>query len=257
MRLDDLDMTARIDDHAYDRAMAKLLTRFEAIHQAYLHHGSQGVVVFEGWDAAGKGGAIRRMSSVMDPRGLKVWPIGAPSEADRSRHYLARFFERLPQDKEIAVFDRSWYGRVLVERVEGFTEEKDWRRAYGEIDAFEKMLADAGTRIAKVFLYIDPDEQLKRFEKRLADPLKRWKLTYEDFRNREKWDQYVAAVNDMLARTDTAHAPWHVVPANQKKYARVSALSHVADRLSEGIDLTPPPPEPGLEERFREEMAKG
>ena len=145
---------------------------------------------------------------------------------------------------------------MLVERVEAITSEKAWQRAYGEINAFEAMLADSGTKIAKVFLYIDPHEQLKRFEKRLADPLKRWKLTYEDFRNREKWGEYVEAVNDMLARTDTADAPWHVVPANQKKYARIDALTHIADRLSEGVDLTPPPANPELEKRFRQETAR-
>ncbi|MBO0904366.1 polyphosphate kinase [Jiella sp. MQZ13P-4] len=246
-------MTAKIDDADYDHRMEELLKRFQAIHQAYLVQRQKAVVVFEGWDAAGKGGTIRRMSSVMDPRGLKVWPIGAPNESERTRHYLARFFERLPQAKEIAVFDRSWYGRVLVERVEELTDEKSWRRAYGEINAFEKMLAENGTRIAKVFLYIDPDEQLKRFEKRLSDPLKRWKLTYEDFRNRDKWGLYVDAVDDMLARTDTADAPWHVVAANQKKYARISALTHIAERLSEGVDLTPPQPDAGLEERFKRE----
>ncbi|WP_245198851.1 polyphosphate kinase 2 family protein [Jiella mangrovi] len=255
MKLEQLDMSARIDGDAYDERMAELTTRFLAIHQAYLFHHRKAVIVFEGWDAAGKGGTIRRMSSVIDPRGLKVWPIGAPGEEDRTRHYLARFFERLPQASEIAVFDRSWYGRVLVERVEEFTDEKAWRRAYGEINAFEAMLTDAGTKVIKTFLYIDPDEQLKRFEKRLEDPLKRWKLTYEDFRNREKWDEYLAAANDMLARTDTANAPWHVVPANQKKYARVSALTHIADKLSEGVDLTPPPPDPAIEERFRKESA--
>ncbi len=256
MKLEQLDMDAKIDDHAYEEAMAALMTRFQAIHQAYLYHGEKAVVAFEGWDAAGKGGTIRRMSSVMDPRGLKVWPIGAPSEEERTRHYLARFFERLPRAREIAVFDRSWYGRVLVERVEAITSEKAWQRAYGEINAFEAMLADGGTKIAKVFLYIDPHEQLKRFEKRLADPLKRWKLTYEDFRNREKWGDYVEAVNDMLARTDTADAPWHVVPANQKKYARIDALTHIADRLSEGVDLTPPPANPELEKRFRRETGR-
>ncbi|WP_245514814.1 polyphosphate kinase 2 family protein [Jiella endophytica] len=257
MKLAQLDMNARIDDDDYEAAIAELTTRFLAIHQAYLFHRRKAVVVFEGWDAAGKGGTIRRMSSVIDPRGLKVWPIGAPTEADKTRHYLARFFERLPSATEIAVFDRSWYGRVLVERVEEFTEEKAWRRAYGEINAFEAMLTDAGTKVVKVFLYIDPEEQLKRFEKRLSNPLKRWKLTYEDFRNREKWDDYVTAVDDMLARTDTAEAPWHVVPSNQKKFARISALNHIADRLSEGADLTPPPPDASLEERYRQEAGKG
>jgi len=255
MRLSELDMSARLDDATYEDGMAELLKSFQSIQQAYLRSGEHGVVVFEGWDAAGKGGAIRRMASVMDPRGFKVWPIGAPSDEEKARHYLARFWDRLPKQREIAVFDRSWYGRVLVERVEGFAVPDDWRRAYDEINAFEAMLLDSGTRIAKIFLYIDRDEQARRFEKRLRDPLKRWKLTEEDLRNRERWDDYEAAVNDMLERTDTPEAPWHVVAANQKKFARVNALSHVAARLSDGVDLSPPPPDPELEARFQREIA--
>lgn len=249
-RLSDLDMDARIPKKEYEPRLEAVQTRFRQIQQAYLHTRDTGVIVFEGWDAAGKGGTIRRMASVMDPRGFRVWPIGAPSEAELARHYMVRFWERLPAKGEIAVFDRSWYGRVLVERVEGLASETEWRRAYEEINRFEAMLTDAGTKIAKVFLYIDRDEQLERFEKRLREPLKRWKLSFEDFRNRDKWDQYERAVNDMLECTDTVAAPWQVLPANHKKYARVTALSGIADRLAHGVDLSPRPLDPELERRF-------
>ncbi|MEC5324715.1 MULTISPECIES: polyphosphate kinase 2 family protein [unclassified Aurantimonas] len=252
-RLSDLDMDAKIPKDEYEPRLEAVQTRFRQIQQAYLHTKDEAVIVFEGWDAAGKGGAIRRMASVMDPRGFRVWPIGAPSAEELARHYLARFWERLPAKGEIAVFDRSWYGRVLVERVEGFAEEAEWRRAYEEINQFEAMLTDAGTRIAKVFLYIDRDEQLERFEKRLRDPLKRWKLSFEDFRNRDKWDQYEEAVNDMLERTDTTAAPWQVISANHKKYARVTALTGIADRLANGVDLSPRPLDSELERRFERE----
>ncbi|MBB4004485.1 MAG: polyphosphate kinase [Aurantimonas endophytica] len=259
VRLADLDLTTRLDEQDYEARLGDAQTCFQQIQQAYLKTGDEAVVVFEGWDAAGKGGAIRRMASVMDPRGFRVWPIGAPKGRDAERHYMARFWDRLPAKGEIGVFDRSWYGRVLVERVEGFAAEPEWERAYEEINAFEKQLVDAGTRIAKVFLYIDRAEQLKRFEKRLHDPLKRWKLSFEDFRNRDKWDDYERAADEMLARTDTAWAPWHVIPANHKKYARVAALEGVASRLAAGVDLSPPPLDPELEARFRKEVkeAKG
>lgn len=241
VRLDQLDMDRRLEGKSYKTQLEALQTTLIRIQQAYLHSGDSAVIVFEGWDAAGKGGAIRRMSSVLDPRGFKVWPIAAPSEADLKRHYLARFWERLPAKGEISVFDRSWYGRVLVERVEGFARPEEWQRAYREINEFERALGDAGTRIVKLFLYITAEEQLERFRKRLEDPLKRWKLSYEDFRNRAKWDAYESAANEMLERTDTAEAPWRPIAANHKKYARVAALQEVAERLSKGVDLSPRP----------------
>ncbi|HEX2020191.1 MAG TPA: polyphosphate kinase [Aurantimonas sp.] len=254
LTLANLDLTSRIDEDDYERRLAAVQTRFQQIQQAYLQTRDDAVIVFEGWDAAGKGGTIRRMASVMDPRGFRVWPITAPSQREAARHYMARFWERLPAKGEIAVFDRSWYGRVLVERVEGFATAAEWERAYDEINFFEKQLADAGTRIAKVFLYVDREEQLKRFEKRLHDPLKRWKLSFEDFRNREKWDEYERAANEMLARTHTNWAPWYVIPSNQKKFARITALEAVASKLAAGVDLSPPPLNPEIEARFRREV---
>ena len=254
-RLEALDMSAKLGGKEYDARLEAVQLRFRQIQQAYLNSKEKAVVVFEGWDAAGKGGAIRRMAAVMDPRGFKVWPIAAPTPTELSHHYLARFWSRLPAKGEIAVFDRSWYGRVLVERVEGFASEPEWRRAYVEINGFEKLLVDDGVKIAKIFLYIDRDEQLDRFERRLHDPLKRWKLSYEDFRNRDKWDEYLTVADDMLDRTDTAAAPWTVIAANSKKYARVTALETIADRLSAGVNLAPAELDPELEKRFTAEIA--
>ena len=179
------------------------------------------------------------MSAVLDPRGFKVWPISAPRQYYLERHYLARFFERLPPRGAISVFDRSWYGRVLVERVEALASQKDWRRAYREINEFERILADHGTRVVKIFLHITPEEQLRRFRDRVLDPTKRWKLSYEDFRNRKKWSAYEEAIDDMFRETSTSYAPWYAIPANSKKYARVEALKVIAQRLSAGVDLAP------------------
>jgi AMP-polyphosphate phosphotransferase len=248
--LDRLDLSAKADPDSYDRFLRDLQTRFMVIQQAYLHTGNNAVIVFEGWDAAGKGGTIRRIASVMDPRGFKVWPIAAPTQQEQDHHYLTRFWQRLPGRGEIAVFDRSWYGRLLVERVEGFAKPSQWGRAFGEINEFERMLVDDGTRVMKVFLYITPDEQLKRFRDRMEDPLKRWKLSYEDFRNRERWDDYQDAANEMLERTSTSGAPWLVLPANDKKYARLEAMNAIADTLSDGVDLQPPKPDDKLRARF-------
>ena len=252
-QLADIDHDKKLPKGEYGDRLDKAQARFEKLHQAYYFGGHNAVVVFEGFDAAGKGGAIRRMSEVMDPRGFKVWPIAAPSENDLKRHYLARFWDKLPEKGQIAVFDRSWYGRVLVERVEGFASEPEWRRAYDEINTFEKMLVDGGTHIAKQFLVVDREEQLERFTKRLEDPMKRWKLSPDDFRNRDKWDAYRRATDEMLERTDTAHAPWTVISGNHKKFARVKALNAVADRLEIGVDLSPPPVDPEIQRLFEAE----
>lgn len=250
-RLADLDMSLKLDDKDYEAQLAQVQLRFEKIQQAYLYRGHKGLVAFEGWDAAGKGGAIRRISSVMDPRGFKVWPIAAPEPQDQKRHYMARFWDRTPANGEICLFDRSWYGRVLVERVEGYATAREWGRAYEEINEFERQMVDDGVHIAKVFLYITPEEQLQRFRDRLADPLKRWKLSYEDFRNRDKWDAYEEAANDMLARTNTLVAPWKVIPANCKRYARIAAMTEIADRLEAGVDLSPRPLDPEIRRLFK------
>ncbi len=237
--LSGVDLSQKVDSDSYEKALAGLQKRLMVVQQAYLRSRDRAVIVFEGWDAAGKGGTIRRMSSVLDPRGFKVWPIGAPSQAELEHHYLQRFWTRLPRAGEITVFDRSWYGRVLVERVEELTPQADWSRAYREINEFEHMLANDGVRIIKIFLHISPDEQKKRFIERLRDPLKRWKLSYEDFRNREKWPLYETAIEEMVARTSTRRAPWRVISSEQKKFGRVEAITAIVEHLARGVDLSP------------------
>jgi polyphosphate kinase 2 (PPK2 family) len=239
--LQSLDMDKTIAPKDYFRKLEELQNKLREIQQAYIFSTEAAAIVFEGWDTAGKGGTIRRITSALDARSVKVWPIASPREYYKERHYLARFWERLPPNGAISIFDRSWYGRVLVERVEGFAQPDEWKRAYREINEFEKVLTDDGTRILKFFLHITPDEQLKRFEQRLKDPLKRWKLQYEDFRNREKWDAYEEAIEDMLEKTSTKYAPWHVIPANDKKYARLDVIKRACKQLSAGVDLSPRP----------------
>lgn len=234
------DLTSRLGRKAYRRELALLQLELTRIQQAYLTQGRSGVVVFEGWDASGKGGTIRRIAMAMDPRSFKVWPIMAPRYYYLERHYLLRFMERMPPRGAITVFDRSWYGRVLVERVEKLTPSGRWQAAYGEINEFEKLLCNDGARLVKIFFHISPEEQLRRFERRLRDPLKRWKLSYEDFRNRSHWAEYAGAIDDMFRHTHTEHAPWKLVPADNKRFARISAMREIVHRLGEGVDLSPP-----------------
>jgi len=239
-RLDDADLSLRLGRSAYERKLEKQQRLLTRIQQAYLFSGKSAVIVFEGWDAAGKGGTIRRISAALDPRSFKVWPIGAPRRYYLERHFLLRFMERMPPNGAITIFDRSWYGRVLVERVEELTPEKRWRAGYQEINDFERMLSDDNTRLVKLFFHVSPEEQLARFEERLRNPLKRWKLSYEDFRNRSRWNDYATAIDEMFERTSTDHAPWHVIPANDKKHARIAAMKIITDCLSSDVDLAPP-----------------
>ena len=241
IRLKSLEPLPERSEEENDRLVKAHQQKLVRIQQAMLFTGERAVVVFEGMDAAGKGGTIRRLAWAMDPRSLKVWPIGAPNEIERRQHYLQRFWTRLPEKTQIAVFDRSWYGRVLVERVEKLTPKKDWKRAYREINEFERQLADDGFRIVKIFLHISKEEQSRQLIERLRDPLKRWKLSYDDFRNRSRWSDYVAAIEDMFEKTHTKYAPWHVVPSDDKPAARAEALGILAERLSKGLDLTVPP----------------
>jgi polyphosphate:AMP phosphotransferase len=187
------------------------------------------VMVFEGWDAAGKGGVIKRVTANMDPRGYYVTPISAPTYYDKNYNYLWRFWREMPAKGMVAIFDRSWYGRVMVERVEGFAGEEEWRRAYREINEMEEQLINNGSILLKFWLQIGKDEQLRRFEERQNNPLKNWKITDEDWRNREKWDKYEIAVNEMLFRTSTAHAPWTIVEAECKMFGRLKVLKTVLD----------------------------
>ena len=238
-RLSTLNLDNALPKAAYKVQLKALQLRLTQIQQAYLRIGKSAVIVFEGWDAAGKGGTIRRMSAGLDPRGSKVWPIGAPREYFAERHYLARFWEKLPPRGSIAIFDRSWYGRVLVERVEGLAPPDRWRAAYDEISAFEQVLLDDDVRIVKIFFFISQEEQLRRFEERLRVPHKRWKLSYEDFRNRARWKDYVEAAEEMFARTDRP-VPWSVIPSEDKRYGRITAMKTIVEHLSKGLDLAPP-----------------
>ncbi len=193
------------------------------------------VAVFEGWDAAGKGGAIRRLTAAMDPRLYRIISVAAPTDEEKAHHYLWRFWRHLPRAGRVTVYDRSWYGRVLVERVEGFAAEAEWRRAYLEINEFEEQLAEAGVVIAKFWLHVSPEEQLRRFEDRKATPYKRHKITDEDWRNRGKWDAYHEAVNEMVVRTSTRRAPWTLVAGNDKKVARIQVLETFVRRLEKAL----------------------
>ena len=232
----------------YERRLAEMQETLQLVQQAYLGTSHRAVIVLEGWDTAGKGGVVRRLGWALDPRSFKVHAIAAPNGREKALHYLQRFWERLPQHGQIVVFDRSWYGRVLVERVESFASETEWQRAYDEINNFEHMLLADGARLVKLFLHITPEEQLRRFRSRLTDPLKRWKLSYEDFRNRRRWHDYEDAIEDMIAKTSTRRAPWHVVPANNKPFGRLAAFRIIVDRLSKGVTLEPRPIEPAVAE---------
>jgi polyphosphate kinase 2 (PPK2 family) len=208
-------------------------------------------VVFEGWDASGKGGAIRRLVAPLDPRHVRVASIAAPTSDEKRHHFLSRFWPSLPGWGGMAVLDRSWYGRVLVERVEGYATEQQWRRAYDEIKSFERTLSDEGMVIIKFWMHISPEEQLRRFHAREKSILKRWKLTEEDWRNRHKWNEYEDAVNEMIERTDTSYAPWTVVEAEDKRHARVKVLQTVTERvaralLDAGLDVPREAIPPGL-----------
>jgi polyphosphate kinase 2 (PPK2 family) len=240
-RLAEIDLRRKLKDEAtYERRLKELQIDMLDLQQAYERQGRRGIIVLEGWDTAGKGGLIRRMSTRLDPRYFRVWPIGAPLPAEQGRHYLYRFWKRLPEPGMIVLFDRSWYGRVLVERVEGLAGKADWRRAYTEINEFERMLADDGVRLVKLFLHITPEAQLERFRERLSVPYKRWKLTAEDLRNRSHWAEYEVAIDEMFRRTSTEFAPWHAVPCVFKWYGRVKALELIRDTLGKGVDVAPP-----------------
>ena len=219
------------DKEDYEDRLEKYQLRLLRLQQKMHQRGRRAVVAFEGWDAAGKGGAIRRLTENLDPRGFKVYPIAAPRPDEQARHYLYRFWQKLPGPGEIAVFDRSWYGRVLVERIEKLASKDEWRRAYDEINQFEKLLVDDGCPMVKIFLHITKKEQLRRFEEREKNPYKNWKIGPEDWRNRKKWNEYEKAIDEMFERTDTGSAPWLLIASNRKWYARTEVLKRVVESL--------------------------
>lgn len=235
-RLADVDLSLCFDDkRKYEKELDKVELRLVRLQSKYFTQKKRAIIVCEGRDAAGKGGAIKRMTEKLDPRGVKVWPIGAPTAEEQGRHYLYRFWEKLPAPGTWSVFDRSWYGRVLVERVDKYASKQAWKRAYGEINAFEKMLTDDGIAIVKMFFHISKKEQLVRFKEREKDPYKRWKITKDDWHNRKKWAAYDEAIDDMLRETHERSAPWSLVSAEHKWHARVSACSIVADALERAL----------------------
>ncbi|WP_340266889.1 polyphosphate kinase 2 family protein [Sphingobium mellinum] len=228
----------------YDAELAALQLRLAKIQVAHIIHDRRSVILLEGWDAAGKGGIIKRMTAEWDPRYYRVWPIAAPSEEERDHHFLWRFWTRLPAGKHIAIFDRSWYGRVLVERVESFCSKDEWKRAYDEINAFERQQVDAGTNIVKLFVHITQDTQDEQLAQRLDTPWKRWKTGSEDYRNRARRAEYLDAMEDMFDKTDSKAAPWHVIDNNHRKAGRIAALKYVAKRLEKMVPMDFPDPDP-------------
>lgn len=229
--LSGVDLTKTMTKEAYKKEIDRLQKRLEVLHSELYRLRIPVVLCFEGWDAAGKGGAIKRLTSHLDPRGYQVHPTAAPNDAEKVHHYLWRFWNHVPKAGHIAIFDRTWYGRVMVERIEGFCREEEWKRAYREINEMEAHMANGGAVIIKFWLHIDKDEQMRRFKERQQNPAKQWKITQEDWRNREKWEQYEVAVNEMLVRTSTTYAPWVVVEGNCKYYARVKVLKTVVEAL--------------------------
>jgi polyphosphate:AMP phosphotransferase len=229
--LDQVDLTQKLADTAYGKALEAYQTRLAKLAWAAHQKHRSMVMVFEGWDAAGKGSAIRRVSQALDPRLYRIIGIAAPTDEERAQHYLWRFWRHLPRAGFTTIFDRSWYGRVLVERVERFTPEAAWGRSYHEINEFEEQLTEHGILVNKFWIHISPDEQLRRFKERETVPYKVYKITAEDWRNRKKWDAYAAAVNEMVARCSTEFAPWTLVAGNDKKFARVQILKTIVERL--------------------------
>ncbi len=234
--LNGVDLTLTMDRDEYDKKLVPLQDRIQELQYLCFQRRRPLVCVFEGWDAAGKGGAIRRLTKQLDPRGYTVSPIAAPDGLERRHHYLWRFWKALPEAGHWSIYDRSWYGRVLVERVEGFCSVTDWQRAYHEINEFEHQIVESGAPVAKFWVHISPEVQLERLKERQATPHKHRKVTDEDWRNREKWDDYWAAASDMIERTSTTHAPWTIVEANDKLHARIKVLTRVADALTAVLD---------------------
>ena len=225
-----------LSEDEYNSKLEELQKKLSELHYELYRKKIPVVIAYEGWDAAGKGGNIKRIAAALDPRGYEVHPIASPEPHEKARHFLWRFWTRLPKDGHIAIFDRTWYGRVMVERIEGFCSENEWKRAYNEINEFEKELVDWGAVVIKFWVQIDKDTQLARFTERQNTPEKNWKITDEDWRNREKWDQYESAVDEMIKKTSTAFAPWYVLESNDKKYARIKALEIVIENIERKLN---------------------
>lgn len=229
------DLSLTYSKEEYKKRLEKLQNKMEKLHGELYRRRIPVVLGFEGWDAGGKGGAIKRLTEKMDPRGYVVHPTASPNDIEKAHHYLWRFWTDMPKAGHVTIFDRTWYGRVMVERIEGFCSKQEWQRAYKEINSMEKDLTDAGAIVLKFWMQIDKEEQERRFRARQENPEKQWKITDEDWRNREKWDQYEDAVNEMLIRTSTPNAPWIVVEGNCKYYARIKVLESVVEAIEEKL----------------------
>lgn len=234
--LSGVDLSKALSNKEYKQKLDSFQKKMEILHSELYRLRIPVVICFEGWDAGGKGGAIKRLTSHMDPRGYQVNPTASPNDTEKAHHYLWRFWNNMPKAGHIAIFDRTWYGRVMVERIEGFCSEAEWKRAYQEINEMEEHLANSGCIVLKFWLHIDKDEQERRFKERMENPAKQWKITDEDWRNREKWDEYEKAVDEMLVRTSTTYAPWEIVEANSKYYARVKVLKTVVEAMEKEIE---------------------
>ena len=226
-----VDLDKSLTKEQYQKQLKALQGRLSELHNEVYRRRIPVVLAFEGWDAGGKGGAIKRLTQALDPRGYAVQPVSAPNDLEKSHHYLWRFWTAMPKAGHFTIFDRSWYGRVMVERIEGFCSGDEWRRAYAEINNMEESWANSGCIVLKFWMQIDKDEQARRFKERQETPDKQWKITEEDWRNRTKWDQYEVAVDEMLVRTSTTYAPWIIVEANSKYYARIKVLKTVVGAI--------------------------
>jgi polyphosphate kinase 2 (PPK2 family) len=255
--LETIDPSVSITKEEYINNLIPLQVAIHSLgYQVYVQQRPV-ILVYEGWDAGGKGGNIKRVTEKLDPRGYVVHAISAPKGDDKTHHYLWRFWRRLPEKGQIAIFDRTWYGRVMVERIEGFCTEEEWKRAYREINRFERQLVDFGTILFKFWIHISEEEQLRRFEARKATPHKSWKLTDEDWRNRERWDDYESAVSDMLRKTSTLTAPWTIVEGDCKWHARIKVLQTLVDGLSSALKYDPTDDRPKVKTSKRKERKKG
>ena len=235
-KLSEVDLSPALDDEEYRKELKKLQKRLGELHNTIYRKKIPVILCYEGWDAAGKGGNIRRIARPLDPRGFDVMPIASPEPHELNRQYLWRFWTRLPRSGHVCIFDRTWYGRVMVERLEGFCSEDDWKRAFNEMNEFERQLTDWGAVVIKFWIHIDQDTQLQRFNDRQNTPEKQWKLTEEDWRNREKWPQYEEAIDEMLQKTSTENAPWYIIESNDKKYARIKTLKIVIKALEKACE---------------------
>ncbi|MFI3207884.1 MAG: polyphosphate:AMP phosphotransferase [Eubacteriales bacterium] len=229
--LQSVDLNRTLAEQEYADKLEKLQKKIEKLHGELYRQKVPMILGFEGWDAAGKGGAIRRLTEKMDPRGYVVYPIASPTPTELAHHYLWRFWKEVPKDGHIAIFDRTWYGRVMVERIEGFCTSADWKRAYKEMNDMEASFVNAGAIVLKFWLHIDKDVQEERFQARQENPEKQWKITEEDWRNRAKWDDYNVAVNEMIERTSTKSAPWIIIEGNDKLFARIKVLETVVEAM--------------------------